>query len=264
MGPFSPERWAANCDQAGAVVATLVPQVALDSSLERACDRSGPRAWAVDDLLGPLTAIERKFAPDALYVVGEAGLLRSGRRVAVVGSRKAPIDFLRRTRKLVRALVKERVTVVSGLAAGVDTIAHRTAIEEGGRTIAVLGTPIDVAYPSQNRVLQRKIGEKDALVSQFRTGTPVRRWNFPMRNRTIALISDAAVIVHAGSRSGTRHLGWEAIRLGRKLSLLESFDRIGIRWAKDLRRHGADVLSDASLDRWLGHLHPRVALNNGI
>lgn len=217
----------------------------------------------MEDLLGHLTEFEEKFAPDTLYVLGDAELLRSGTlRVAVVGSRRAPVDALRRTGKLVRALVKHQVTVVSGLAAGVDTMAHQTAMEEGGRTIAVLGTPVDVAYPSQNRNLQLKISESDAVVSQFKTGTPVRRWNFPMRNRTMALIADATVIVHAGKRSGTEHQGWEAIRLGRQLLLLKSFDRLGIQWAKDLRRYGAEVLSDANLDRWLNHLHPRVALSD--
>ncbi len=117
-------------------------------------------------------------------------------------------------------------------------------------------------YPARNRDLQRKIGESGALVSQFGIGTPVRRWNFPSRNRTMALISDATVIVHAGRRSGTEHQGWEAIRLGRHLLLLESLDGIGIQWAKNLRRYGAEVLSDANLDRWLRHLHPRVTLSD--
>ena len=124
------------------------------------------------------------------------------------------------------------------------------------------GHLLTYSYPAQNRDLQRKIGESGALVSQFQTGTPVRRWNFPSRNRTMALISDATVIVHAGRRSGTEHQGWEAIRLGRHLLLLESLDRIGIQWAKNLRRYGAEVLSDANLDRWLRHLHPRVHLSD--
>lgn len=219
-----------------------------------------PQELPIADLLGPLTRWEEKFAPPTLHVAGQPDLIRSGRRVAIVGSRKATSNALRRTRKLARALVRHEVTVVSGLAEGVDTAAHRTAIESGGRTIAVLGTPLNVAYPPRNRNLQRLIGDEHLLVSQFRAGSPVRKSNFPTRNRTMALISDATVIVHAGPKSGTRYQGWEAVRLGRDLMLLESLAKIGLPWTKALRHYGAEVLSDANLERWLAQLPPRVVL----
>lgn len=166
----------------------------------------------------------------------------------------------KRTRKLAGALVQHEITVVSGLATGVDTAAQRAAIEYGGRTIAVLGTPLDRVYPTQNKDLHRLIGNTHWLLSQFRSGSPIRRSYFPARNRTMALISDATAIFHASPNSGTRHLEWEAVRLGRGLMFLESLDSIGLAWARERRYYGAEVLADANLDPWLANLDPRVVL----
>ena len=212
------------------------------------------RRFAPQDLLGPLNEFEKKHAPASLYVAGDENLLRSGRRVSIVGSRKASSDSIKRARKLVRALVAREVVIVSGLAEGIDTAAHRAAIEYGGRTIAVLGTAVDVVYPKFNRILQQKIALEHAAVSQFPMGSPTRRHNFPMRNRTMALISDATVIVAAGRRSGTVHQGWEALRLGRDLLLLESLVQRDISWTRDLMKYGADVLSDENFEGWLDSL----------
>ena len=146
------------------------------------------------------------------------------------------------------------IVVVSGLAQGIDTAAHRAAIEHEGRTIAVLGTAVDAVYPRSNKDLQRKIALEHAAVSQFPIGSPTRRHNFPMRNRTMALISDATVIVAAGEHSGTIHQGWEALRLGRDLLLLESLVDRGVSWTVDLMNYGADVLRDDNLESWLDSL----------
>lgn len=154
-----------------------------------------------------------------------------------------------------------KIVVVSGLAEGIDTAAHRAAIECGGRTIAVLGTAVNVVYPRCNRVLQQEIAMEHAAVSQFPVGSPTRRHNFPMRNRTMALISDATVIVAAGERSGTVHQGWEALRLGRDLLLLESLVQRGISWTRDLMDYGADVLSDDNFERWLDSLPEQGVLD---
>ena len=214
--------------------------------------------FAPAELLGPLNEVERKFAPELLYVVGDDQLLRAGRRVSVVGSRAASLDATKRTRKLVKALVSENVTVVSGLAAGIDTVAHSAAIEFGGRTIAVLGTGVDRAYPSSNTGLHREIAKFHAAVSQFPLGSPPLRHHFPHRNKTMALISDATVIVAAGERSGTVHQAWEALRLGRDLLLLESLASRRFTWTEELLRYGAEVLSDESLKTWLDSLRERV------
>ena len=218
--------------------------------------------FAPADLLGPLNTAESKFAPEALYVIGDECLLRSGQRVSVVGTRAASPDETKRARKLVRALVSHGVTVVSGLAAGIDTVAHSTAIELGGRTVAVLGTPADKAYPAANRSLHQMIASAHCVVSQFPAGAPTRRGNFPMRNRTMALLSDATVIVAAGEASGTAHQGWEALRLGRDLLVLESLAARGYAWTDKLRHYGAGVLSDKNLEIWLESLPERIVLDD--
>ena len=215
--------------------------------------------FAPADLLGPLNQFEKKHAPEKLFVAGDDALLRSGRRVSVVGSRKASPEALRRTRKLVRELVRHEVAVTSGLAAGVDTAAHEEAIARGGRTVAVLGTPVNSVYPKENADLHAEIVRAHAAVSEFPLGTPTRRGHFPKRNRTMALLSDATVIVAANSKSGTFHQGWEALRLGRHLLIMESLVSSGVPEVAELMHYGAQVLSDDNLNYWLEHLPKRVA-----
>jgi DNA processing protein len=194
-------------------------------------------------LLGPLSPLERKFAPSTLWTVGETALLGRHPRVAVVGTRQPTEDGGRRTERLVRELVQRGALVVSGLAEGVDTIAHTTTIASGGRTIAVIGTPLDDVFPKKNALLQRRIAEGHLVVSEFAPGTPVGRGNFPRRNRTMALIADASVIIEAGEGSGTVSQGWEALRLGRPLFLLRSLVERKIGWTAEMLDHGAHVLS---------------------
>lgn len=200
-------------------------------------------------LLGALNEVEKKNAPAHLFVAGDRRLLVEGRRVSVVGSREASSQGLERARVLTRALVRHGITVVSGLAEGIDTAAHRTAIEAGGRTIAVLGTSLDSYFPAENRQLQDLIAEHHLLVSQFARGSKPKREHFPQRNRTMALVSDATVIVEAGEKSGTVHQGWEALRLGRPLYLMESLaGRADLTWPKEMIRYGAQLLTRETLD----------------
>lgn len=213
--------------------------------------------FAPADLLGPLNQLERKYAPEKLFVAGDPELLRAGRRVSVIGSRRASPDALRRTRKLVRALVRHDVIVTSGLAAGVDTAAHRQAIASGGQTVAVLGTPVQRAYPPENADLHAEIVRAYAAVSQFPPGTRTLRGHFPQRNRTMALLSAATVVVAASAGSGTFYQAWESLRLGRDLLVMESLVSRGVPEVADLLNSGAQVLSDANLNQWLGQLAER-------
>lgn len=198
-----------------------------------------------EELLHPLNAVERKNAPRKLYVAGSPEVFKLGPRVAVVGSRRASEDGLRRAARLVRTLVAKGVVVISGLAEGIDAAAHETAMAEGGRTGAVLGSPINVAFPTKNRDLLRRIVLGHAAVSQFPPGHPVLRTNFPQRNRTMALLSDATVIVEAGNGSGTLSQGWEALRLGRPLFLLKSVaENPALSWPAEMIAYGAEVLTE--------------------
>src|SRR5258706_7015244 len=137
---------------------------------------------------------------ELLYFLGSWELAEAPRRVAVVGTRKVSREGAARTKDLVRALVEHDFTVVSGLAQGVDTIAHETAIELGGRTIAVIGTPISEVYPKENAALQRRIAEEYLLISQvpvLRYMSQSPKWNrlfFPERNKTMSVLSEATVI----------------------------------------------------------------------
>jgi DNA processing protein len=195
-------------------------------------------------LLGrQLNDVEQRFAPAELYTQGEVALLSPWRvRVSVVGSRAASAEGLARSRKLSRFLAERSIIVVSGLARGIDTAAHLAAMEAGGQTIGVLGTGLDGAYPPENRDLQARIGRDHLLVTQFASGIPVQRRNFPLRNRTMALISDATVIVEAGESSGSLSQGWEALRLARPLFLLESVVRSNLEGPRQLLDYGAHVL----------------------
>ena len=156
----------------------------------------------VEDLIGPLDELERKRAPKRLWIGGDASIFKSGTLVSVVGSRSPSPAGIRRTRRLARELVRRDMVVVSGLARGIDTVAHETAMDCGGRTVAVLATPLDQATPPGNSRLQQRIIRDHAAVTQFPEGTPILKMNFALRNRTMALLSAATVIVEAGPNSG--------------------------------------------------------------
>ena len=201
-------------------------------------------AFRPEDLLGPLNVVEAHHAPEQLFVAGAIGLLKLGTRVSIVGSRQASDLGLRRARKLARELAEQGVVIVSGLAKGIDTAAHRAAIDAGGKTVAVLGTPLDRTYPAENRALQALIMDEHLAVSQYPIGYPVRPGNFPRRNRTMALLSNATVIVEAGETSGSLSQGWEALRLGRNLFVLESVaEDKSLKWPQEMISYGAEVLS---------------------
>ncbi|MBL8898768.1 MAG: DNA-protecting protein DprA [Planctomycetes bacterium] len=223
-------------------------------------DSSSFRELRPEELLGALNEVEQKNAPRTLFVAGNADLLVNGRlRISIVGTREPTRPGVDRTRVLALELVRREIIVVSGLAKGIDTVAHRTAIEAGGRTIAVLGTPLDVVYPAENRDIQHLIMRDHLAVSQFAPGSHAGSKAFPMRNRTMALLSDATVIVEAGEGSGTLHQGWEALRLGRPLLLMQSLvERVDLSWPAEMLRFGAEVLTRENLDEVLGEIPGRA------
>jgi DNA processing protein len=142
--------------------------------------------------------------------------------VAIVGTRKVSDVGAARARKLARGLVDAGVGVVSGLAEGVDTEALTAAMVGGGRVTAVIGTPINKAYPAKNAELQETIYRDHLLISQFPIGTRTFRSHFPERNRLMAAVSDATVVIEASDTSGTLHQSAECMRLGRWLFISRS------------------------------------------
>jgi DNA processing protein len=122
---------------------------------------------------------------------------------AVVGSRMMTQRGKLLTQKFVKEIVKNKITIVSGLARGIDTVAHKTALEAGGRTIAVLGSGLDIIYPPENAELAKKVSENGALVSPFAKGTRPFGKNFLARNRIIVSLSRAVLVIEGARRSGT-------------------------------------------------------------
>jgi DNA processing protein len=155
-------------------------------------------------------------APEPLHVLGD---LRDADAlaVAIVGSRRATPYGLDVADLLAADLAARGVTIVSGLARGIDAAAHRGALRVGGRTIAVLGSGADVIYPPEHRRLAGEIAARGAVVSQFAPGTPPLPQNFPARNRAIAALSLAVVVVEAAERSGSLITARLAAELGREV-----------------------------------------------
>lgn len=137
-----------------------------------------------------------------VYIQGK--ILQSDcKAIAVVGSRLMTPRGEALTKKFVKEFIKRRYTIVSGLARGIDTVAHQTALEQGGRTIAVLGSGLDIIYPFENKVLAQEIIKHGALVSPYPLGTKPFPKNFLARNRIIVELSCAVLIVEGKRRSGT-------------------------------------------------------------
>jgi DNA processing protein len=189
-----------------------------------------------------------------IYYAGDLSLLNRP-CVSVVGTRDVSESGVRITEWLTRKLVNAGIAVVSGLAYGVDTVAHTTAIESEGKTIAVIGTPLDRASPSENAHLQELIYKNHLLISQFREGEKTFRTNFPLRNRLMAALSDATVVTEARDGSGTLHQAAECTRLGRWLFIAKSVvDDPEVSWPKDFLKYNTCIVLERAtqiLDRVL-------------
>lgn len=182
---------------------------------------------------------------ELLYYQGEWELSELP-SIAIVGSRKASDDGVRRAQRLAREFVDRGYAVVSGLAEGIDIAAHRAAIERGGRTIAVIGTPLGTAYPRPHAEMQAFIAAEHLLISQvpvlrYRAQkVPQNRLFFPERNITMSALTEATVIVEAGETSGTLTQARAALHQGRKLFILDScFQRSDITWPAKYAALGA-------------------------
>lgn len=166
--------------------------------------------------------------------------------IAIVGSRKASDDGKKRAARLARELVSRDYTVVSGLAEGIDISAHTAAIDAGGRTIAVIGTPLGTYYPRPHRPMQDKIAAEHLLISQVpvlrygRQHVPQNKLFFPERNVTMSALTEGTIIVEAGETSGTLTQARAALHQGRKLFILDScFQRSDITWPARFEAQGA-------------------------
>lgn len=170
------------------------------------------------EMLAPARRLE---VPPLVHWAGNLSLLHS-RSVSIVGTREATEAGRLRAARLARELAEAGVVVVSGLALGIDTAALASAMQHHGHVAAVIGTPLSKAYPAENGPLQERIWREHVLLTPFAEGETVFRSNFPKRNRVMAAVSDATVIVEASDTSGTLHQAAECQRLGRWLFILQS------------------------------------------
>ncbi|MCX7554258.1 DNA-processing protein DprA [Marinicella sp. S1101] len=183
---------------------------------------------------------------ELLYFRGIWELAEEEKSIAIVGSRKVSNDGISRTIKLVKMLVQEGYTIFSGLAEGVDTCAHETAIKLNGNTVAVIGTPICESYPKKNKLLQEYIAQNHLLISQvpvlkyYDQDWRINRFFFPERNKTMSAMTKATVIVEASETSGTLTQARAAIEQDRKLFILDScFKNTNITWPAKFEKKGA-------------------------
>jgi DNA processing protein len=182
--------------------------------------RWADRGWRLlsildDDYPARLRGIHQ--APPVLFTRGR--LVPDDMAVSVVGSRQASSRGLGIAAGVARGLAARGVTVLGGLALGIDTAAHRAALEAGGRTVCVIGTGIGRAYPAQNRDLQEEIAARGLVLSQFWPDAPPQRHNFLMRNATMSGYGLATVVVEAGEQSGSRAQARIAVEHGRPVIL---------------------------------------------
>ena len=157
-----------------------------------------------------------KYPPYVIYYKGDLSLADK-RTCGIVGSRKCTPFGRDFTAKISSSLALQGVVIVSGMALGIDTVAHRKAIETGGKTIAVLGTSIDYVYPKENKRLFEDICEEHLVISPFYPTTFPEKRNFPIRSKIIAAISDYLVVVEAAIKSGALITAMEAMSLGKRV-----------------------------------------------
>jgi len=228
---------------AGALLAARA-RLDLDAELLRA-ERAGATLLTLDDPDYPRLLREIPGAPPLIYVRGTLSSADDW-AVAVVGTRSPTPYGCEAALRLSAELARAGVTVVSGLALGIDAIAHTAALDAGGRTLAVLGSGVDVPYPGRNRRLAERMIEQGALISDFPLGTAPTATNFPARNRIISGLSRGTLVVEAGERSGALITVEFALEQGREVLAVPGsiFARQSVGTLR-LLRDGAAIVTSA-------------------
>jgi DNA processing protein len=189
------------------------PKISLEAEMDK-LDRYGVKAFTWHDEGYPSRLKEIYDYPPVLYVRGSI-LLEDDWSVAVVGTRRATVYGRQVTEEIVTDLARSNITIVSGLARGIDSVAHHNALKAGGRTIAVFACGLDIVYPSENANLARRIIQQGALISEYPLGTKPRAESFPRRNRIMSGLSLGVLVIEAGESSGaliTAHMALEQNR----------------------------------------------------
>jgi DNA processing protein len=210
--------------------ADTVPSTEVEADLQK-WDRDGLTFLSVLDQDFPSRLLDIADPPPFLFARGSIRV--DDPAVAVVGSRKASPRGIQLATEIAEHLVEAGLTVVSGLAAGIDAAAHGAALGRDGRTVAFIATGINTCYPAENRRLHASIADRGLVLSQFWPDAPPQKQNFLKRNALIAAYSLAAVVVEAGENSGARNLARQAVEQGRPLILTDLVTNAN-EWAQQL------------------------------
>jgi DNA processing protein len=244
------------------------PELAMESSRrardlfsKAGIDRFGVRINGAGEY--PLKLRDADYPIELLYFQGLWDVVET-RCVAVVGTRHPTREGILRAQSIVKSLAQDKFTIVSGLASGVDTVAHVSAIENNAPTVAVIGTPLSQCYPKENKQLQEYIANNHLLISQVpvcryaEQDFRANRFFFPERNITMSALTEATVIVEASDTSGTLIQARGAIKQGRKLFIMEScFNKAELKWPARFEQQGAIRIKD--YDDMRVHLFGRPA-----
>ncbi len=223
------------------------------SKIEQAVEEASSylRLWG-DEGIHFSTLLDQDYPAQLLSIhqrppfVTWAGTLSSSdwEGVAIVGTRNPSQEGARAADSLSRSFAERGVTVVSGLAAGIDSAAHTAALDVGGRTVAVIGTGLHVTYPRANAALQRAIGNAGMVLSQFLPDSPPSKTSFPMRNAIMSGFASATIVVEAGEKSGARMQARLALQHGRPVFLMDQLRER--EWARNIaERPGARFVTSA-------------------
>ncbi|MBZ0136237.1 MAG: DNA-processing protein DprA [Planctomycetes bacterium] len=208
------------------------------------CASQGIRLLQIEDAAYPQLLKRIDDPPPLLYMRGEINAM-DDLALAIVGGRAASYYGTAQAARFARDFAVRRVTVVSGLARGIDTAAHRAAIEGGGRTIAVVGSGLLDIYPPENKTFARELSEHGAVISEFPLHTPGRARNFPQRNRIISGLSLGVLVVEATRRSGSLITARLAAEQGREVFALPGkVDSDLSQGPHDLIREGASLVAE--------------------
>jgi DNA processing protein len=249
----------------GAAIVAQRPTIDPDRRLDEYFE-SNPNFITPADPEYPRTLWEIPDPPALLHYQGNLDLLRSSdsaTNVALVGTRKASDYGNRWTSRLSRSLSQHGWTIVSGLAAGIDAVAHQSCLDAGGQTIGVLGTGIDIVYPTSNRQLYEQMAKTGLILSEYPAGTPADRAHFPARNRIVAGLCRATIVLEAGLGSGALITARQANDYGRDVHVLAgSLDNPEAAGGLELISQGAAIItSEAGLLAALGTIVPVTQLD---
>lgn len=232
---------------------------------EKAMEAFGASLITLNDTAYPMRLGEIFDPPLVLFQRGSL-IDADENAIAIVGTRRATPYGIRMAERLARDLASRGMTIVSGMAEGIDTAAHRGALAAGGRTIAVLGCGVDVVYPESNRTLMEEIAANGAVLSQFSMGMKPMKGNFPIRNRIISGMSLGTVVVQAPARSGALITAHTAVEQGREVFAVPG--EVGapnaegphqlIREGAKLIENAEDILLELNIEVSAGYVEPPI------